>query len=308
MVPSTGGKGETRITISTDKNLDGENREATVVAKVVAGDSEDMLRITQSARTGIIEPEKESVEIGDEGGEVKIPVYANVKYELIFPENQPSWLSVSQQTTEDELVLNIEENPVGKRECRLELRAVDDTTLKAEILIRQSAGGLIKLWAPENAGAQPWGDYYFYGENPCPEGYKVPTLGDFEKLVEYWWLYDDTPENNPGNVQGVWFGVSYDDTRFATVENAESLGCIFFPASGRIGKDSEEVFNQNKAGCYIAEDLEPGSETSIGSLYFISYGLMKATYGRFDTGYRLSVRCIRSDNAKWPPILGPSEE
>lgn len=300
LTPAAGVEGDTEITVTAVENTARELRQATVVARSEYVAEPVVLNVTQRAAEAVLRIETDKASVSEQGGDVEIAVYANVAYTTEFVGEKPEWIDISERTTAEMLVLTVAANTVGKRSCGLRLVSAEEPALAVTLDVEQSAGGLVGKWYATNCGEQPYGSYYYYGENPCPEGYELPMLEDYKDLVANNSRYfDETTADNPGGVNGMWFGPSRDAVRSVTADTADALGCIFFPAAGRIGKDTEEIFNLATAGAYITRELESEGSTNIGSLYFIRYSdFATATYGRFDTGYRLSVRCIKKTVAE----------
>lgn len=92
--PSTGGAGENiRLKISAGENANYKPRTATIT--ISAGEATQALTVQQAEKRGF-EIIQTNLSVGKDGGNVTIPVKANVTYTCTVSENAKSWLSVTQ--------------------------------------------------------------------------------------------------------------------------------------------------------------------------------------------------------------------
>lgn len=163
-----------------------------------------------------------------------------------------------------------------------------------------NASSLTRKWASTNCGTQPYGSYYLYGDDPCPSGYRLPTKSDFSELVEFPCRWSES--NNPGGVNGMWFGPTREAVNSATAANPN--GCVFFPAAGYRSTDNEgygEEEGKGESGSYISsthagtyENFERAWE-----LYFYyekQVGVYAGEYYYRSGGtiwFEYSVRCVK---------------
>lgn len=144
---------------------------------------------------------------------------------------------------------------------------------------------LQKKWMETNCGKQPYGDFYNLTADPCPSGYRKPTLEECQDLLQnYEGVLDKTTDDNPGKVIGVWYGASREDVKQATA--ADTKGCIFFPCSGRLSVQDNKTIDKNTSGFYAS------SYKSDGLVYFLwpDRNQMSA----FSEGKtKMTVRCVK---------------
>lgn len=286
----TGNKGDTELALNVSENTGMESRQAKIMFMI----DNDQIELTVNQSAGeIVSLDKNELNVSYSGAVENVKISSNVSFVMERPVSD--WVSVNLNENDSNLEVTVIENEAVSRTDSVLLKSEAGKVL-AKLIIVQEEGGLIRKWYKENCGEQPYGSYYKYGENPCPEGYKIPNLSDYQDLIDnFHHAFDSKVEDNPGGVPGIWFSPDDEYMGKITSDNYRELGCLFLPAGGRIGRDGN-IFNIDKSGCYITEELEEGSEDSIGSLYFTSFGgFIAATYGRFDTGYALSLRCIRID-------------
>lgn len=148
---------------------------------------------------------------------------------------------------------------------------------------------LQEKWAETNCGKQPYGDYYELTQNPCPGGYKKPTIKDFQELIdENEWIVDKTTSDNPGKVNGVWYGESKDAVRQATASDPK--GCIFFPFSGHYLTASNKVISKDEGGSYASSEYEMRDNNKIYYYLWIERNHLSGfTVGKA----KMTVRCVR---------------
>ncbi len=92
--PSSGNAGENiRIRISAGENTSYDARSATVT--ISAGEATQTLTVQQAAKGGY-EITETSFSVGKDGGNITVPVKANVTYTCTISESAKSWLSVTQ--------------------------------------------------------------------------------------------------------------------------------------------------------------------------------------------------------------------
>lgn len=292
---TSGENGEHEIEISVTENTDISGRVAIITFQTESETTiTDEIAVIQNGLSGMIVANRE-YQINDFGGEIVVSVLSDMDYAARIPE--AGWMKIKQPDSKAMEISNftilVDTSLVEARRGVVHL--THKGTVVDSIFVNQATGGLMKIWAKENAGEAPYGGYYLYGENPCPEGYEIPSMADFQNLIDnYVSLYDHDPEDNPGQVVGQWFGPDRWAVTSATAE--DSKGCLFLPSSGREMKDGS-IYNKDRAGSYITCDVEVDSdgEESLGSLYFISYGFTSVSYGRFNMTDKLSVRCIKID-------------
>lgn len=144
---------------------------------------------------------------------------------------------------------------------------------------------LQEKWAETNCGKQPYGDFYDLSKDPCPSGYRLPTLEEFENLLnKYEWNSDNTPNDNPGKVKGSWCGESKNAVQNATASDPK--GCIFFPYSGWFSTRYNEYIDKDKQGAY------PSSYKGSGdAFYTFKFGDGRGSMIISDV--KLTVRCVK---------------
>ncbi len=104
--------------------------------------------------------------------------------------------------------------------------------------------------------------------NPCPEGWRIPTADEFQDEIDTW-DYDSGDPSNP------------DNPREAAFESPLKI-----PAAGRRAYTTAGLFSEGSFGYYWAQNVDG---TDAETLYFTGNALRTDTYGRAGG---LSVRCI----------------
>ncbi|MCI1719459.1 MAG: SUMF1/EgtB/PvdO family nonheme iron enzyme [Bacteroidales bacterium] len=89
--PSSGTRGSASIKITAEANPDYKTRSATIT--VTAGSTSQTISVTQAERNGYI-VSGNSFSIGKEGGNITIPIQANIDYKCSVSDDAKSWLSV----------------------------------------------------------------------------------------------------------------------------------------------------------------------------------------------------------------------
>lgn len=134
------------------------------------------------------------------------------------------------------------------------------------------------LPAPASGDRTPWA-----AENdPCPEGFRMPTRNDFTSLP-----YNTPAQRYKVDDGGWWFGPDAAALQ-PTVENPQ--GCIFFPVTGTRGTDPQTVTGSTNSGFYWAsttEDYRPN-----GQLFsWANNGTAGPT--NKEKNYACAVRCVK---------------
>lgn len=124
------------------------------------------------------------------------------------------------------------------------------------------------------SGAFPklWGDPEKVGVDPCPEGYRVPTLAEMKGILSNLTYYDYT--------QGFWATTSTGtDTFFPRSEFRDSSGTLQMWS-----RDNNQPYTY-----YMTSDLD-GINAAVALLYNSS---LKASEQFVPVGYGVPVRCIK---------------
>lgn len=118
--------------------------------------------------------------------------------------------------------------------------------------------------------------------NPCPEGWRVPTSTELNKLMESGSIWVNANDGGVDNLSGRWYGPDYLARKGSTV---------FFPTGGfRSAAGTTSGNNRGIAGYYWCAHVEPPTN-SVQNLYFT-----EANPGqRFtrDKAIGYSVRCVK---------------
>jgi uncharacterized protein (TIGR02145 family) len=119
------------------------------------------------------------------------------------------------------------------------------------------------------------GDVWTSANDPCPEGWQVPSVDDFETLAE------------EGKVVSTWTeqgGVS--GSLFVDAATEES---IFLPAAGYRGYSSGSVYGQDTQGDYWSSTAY--NDIDGYYLYFNSSNGLKSNSNNYAFG--MCIRCVR---------------
>lgn len=157
-------------------------------------------------------------------------------------------------------------------------------------------------WASTNCGPQPYGSYYLFEDNPCPSGYRLPRKDEFEELISYPQRWSTS--NNPGGVNGMWFGATYDALSNASASNPK--GCLFFLAAeySTVYSDGTEYESyRGRRGRYWSSttaDSDKWGENA-WTMHFLSgdssvsdWASRSRVTGSLRAWGETSVRCIRN--------------
>ncbi|MDR2891042.1 MAG: hypothetical protein LBV18_05500 [Alistipes sp.] len=150
-----------------------------------------------------------------------------------------------------------------------------------------SATGATWRTAFDNSGLAPWPA----AENPCPKGYMVPTVEQFETLLD------------AANVDKVWLtagtvapsGLTYLSNGYEFADKAVPDNFIFLTAAG--GKNAATGVSSNSSAVGAYWSATPSSATPTAANYFrfdaTTAVIADGTNGDYNNGY--SVRCVVDD-------------
>lgn len=132
--------------------------------------------------------------------------------------------------------------------------------------------------------------------NPCPKGWKVPTLNEFlslspnftDDLGTHSTVVDHMGGNSPMGLPGRWFGPNH---AAATSENPN--GCIFLPIAGERSPNGGSSSSRNQYASYWTSSPYFDESTSEGGAYMVYFwGAQVVARWRFARGYGYAVRCV----------------
>lgn len=273
------------FTVYTKRNDSTSIRSALLTVKY-GNNKEKSIVINQSAKSELISVSADTVQVMPVLSSRLIEVGSCYEWKAT---TDATWCKIC-EITENSFVLLVDKNEgYENREAKI---IVSNSMNECEIIVVQKKGkiSLAEMWHKENVGELPFGDYFQFNEEvDCPEGYVIPSKKDYEHLIQYVKLYDKSTENNPGNVVGLWFGVSEDAVNAANSEDYH--GCIFFPAGGTIAMSG--INRQNENGNYWTRDY--ASEKSRIGFTFYSSGttLIQNVFVNPDITNKRNVRCIK---------------
>lgn len=115
--------------------------------------------------------------------------------------------------------------------------------------------------------------------NPCPEGWRVPTIVEITELNKSGktWVYSNP--NNPDGLQGMWFGGNH---------NGDKRGSIFLPPSGF--RRYESGAPAERGGYTRYWSLEPSETSAAYCLFMTNSGTdIRAS----ERGSSFPVRCVK---------------
>lgn len=151
-------------------------------------------------------------------------------------------------------------------------------------------------WAETNCGASVTGDYYYSSANPCPEGYHIPLQEDFRTLLSYPRRYAEATENTPGNVHGVWVGLTTNNVNKATA--SDTHGCLFFPKTGYQFEDrkANNTIINPEYGYYWTSSIATNARVWRLTLLLSDVFTLKDDITEDINGYyKFLVRCIKDE-------------
>lgn len=285
-VIAEGCDGNGYFTVRAEENDSDSERSAEL--KVVTFAGEHTISVLQSGKSASISVSGTNIQVMSQAAVRHVDVFSSFGWNAI---SDSDWCRVD-DVKDNSFQLVIDAN--DDSEDRSAMITVDNGKESCSITVMQKMGKILlsQMWAAENIGQAPYGDYFqFNEENNCPEGYVVPSKKDFENLLTYAKAYDDTPDDNPGNVNGMWFGETAEDIASATSDDIN--GCVFFPASGCIAMAGPNRVNEN--GYYWTRNFP--SETSRGSFVFYETGttMVQDVYVNPNITNKRPVRCIKAE-------------
>lgn len=116
--------------------------------------------------------------------------------------------------------------------------------------------------------------------NPCPQGWRVPTLSEFSSLLLSGSTWVNTGDGGMNSVAGRWYGGNHGTDR---------VGSVFLPAAGLIGSQGTSSYRTSTPnGQYTTSDV---SGNDIFRLRFTETLNGTSTINR---AAGLSVRCVKS--------------
>lgn len=274
------------FTVRAEEN--DSDSERTAELKVVTFAGEHTVAVVQGGKSASISVSGTSIQVMSQAAVRHVDVFSSLDWNAV---SDSDWCKVDDvKDSSFQLVIDANEDS-EERSAKI---TVDNGKESCSITVTQKRGKILisQMWASDNIGQAPYGDYFqFNEENNCPEGYVVPSKRDYENLLTYAKAYDDTPDDNPGSVNGMWFGETAEDISAATADNMN--GCVFFPASGCIAMAGPNRVNEN--GNYWTRDY--ASETSRVSFVFYSTGttMLQNVYVNPDITNKRTVRCIKAE-------------
>ena len=154
------------------------------------------------------------------------------------------------------------------------------TGWSAEDPLVSSDGGT--TWNTDPAAGGEW----MAANDPCPEGWRMPTAQDFKKLC------------NEVSVTSEWVAESAETPAGRTFTDLATGNSIFLPAAGYRHYTAGERYYAGRFGYYwtdeAAEPTEESDYNGVGCVEF-NRGYVAASRGDRNMGY--SVRCVaKSDN------------
>lgn len=209
-----------------------------------------------------------------------------------------SWCAV-EQTDAESLKVSIEDNTDGFRRTAVITVATEDEQKTIAVTQRGGKVYLSEMWAAENLGEQPYGTLYhgLNDEIECPEGYVLPSRTDLNALNGCIKRFDDTTEDNPGQVSGMWFGLSTEAVNAATADDPQN--CIFLPATGFLSGGG--LNNRDACGYYWSRNATKNS----GYLFRISFcyyssgtSMVQEVFVTETVVNKRAARCIKEKYSK----------
>ncbi len=126
-----------------------------------------------------------------------------------------------------------------------------------------------------NSGWQPslpTGDTWAKGNDPCPTGWRLPTLNEIISLF-------NTPVSNEWTTQSGKNGLLFTDN--------DTGNTIFFPAEGELETTAGMLINEGVGGFYWSS-----TPMDDGTAYRMYFGPTNSSYGLCDRRLGCSIRCV----------------
>jgi uncharacterized protein (TIGR02145 family) len=138
--------------------------------------------------------------------------------------------------------------------------------------------GSINGWDDDHAHDGSWSDSEKTASDPCPAGYRVPTISQWDGVID-----DD---NNPQSIVGTW------DSDATNYSSARFFGNhLMLPATGARFHNSGELNNRGDKGYYWSStEKSSGHGNSAWALYFDSSRARASDDYPRRNGF--SVRCV----------------
>ena len=137
--------------------------------------------------------------------------------------------------------------------------------------VGQTIEGNINGWNNISAPIGSWADDSKTINDPCPEGYRIPTKTQLDGLVNNLQSVEGTWENSPTNFSsGRFFGTK-----------------LFLPSTGRRDGNDGKLANHGIAGFYWTSTRQ-----SVDYAWCLGVGNSTSGTGGWNSTYGLSIRCI----------------
>jgi hypothetical protein len=149
--------------------------------------------------------------------------------------------------------------------------------------------------SPEWNDTKPEGWDWSLFNDPCPEGWRVPSIGEYQKLAASGWRWVTAEESEYG-IPGAWFGPGAQDEYHPMVPT----NAVFFPAAGArdisdghimTANDKFSLWKEN-IGCYWPNEDDRFGFAAPPMLFTAEYVITSKGWG-WNKIVAMSIRCVK---------------
>ncbi|WP_411898219.1 hypothetical protein [Elizabethkingia occulta] len=140
----------------------------------------------------------------------------------------------------------------------------------------QNNSGAISGWNTTPKPDDSWSDTSKTANDPCPSGYRVPTIAQWEAVID----------NNP-NIErvGSW-ATDGNYTSALYIRNSSNIRTLMLPAAGYRHTPEGTLYNRGNSGYYRS------SSGATSNAYFLYFNSSSVNTSITNSTYGFSVRCV----------------